>query len=49
LDGAELHEWAVEAKASAAKSLPQLAAQNHVVCVKQGDEDEWFWSYFVNG
>jgi hypothetical protein len=49
LEGAELDEWAAEAKASAVKSLPQLAAQQHVACVKQGDEEEWFWNYFVNG
>ena len=49
MEDAELDEWASEAKASAVNSLPQLAAHQHVVCVKQGDEEEWFWSYFVNG
>jgi hypothetical protein len=49
LEGSDLEEWVAEAKANAAKALPQLAALEHVVCVKQGDEKEWFWNYFVNG
>jgi hypothetical protein len=44
-----LDEWVAEAKANAVKSLPQFAAQKNVVCVKQGEEEEWFWSFFVNG
>ena len=49
LEGSELDEWVAEAKANAVKSLPQFAAQKNVVCVKQGEEEEWFLSYFVNG
>jgi Tfp pilus assembly protein PilP len=49
LEGSDLEDWVAEAKANAAKTLPQLAALEHVVCVKQGDEKEWFWNYFVNG
>ena len=49
LEDSDLEEWAAEAKAKAAKALPQLVAQKHVVCVKQGDEEEWFWNFFVNG
>jgi hypothetical protein len=49
LEGSDLEEWVAEAKANAAKALPKLAALEHVVCVKQGDEQEWFWNYFVNG
>lgn len=49
LEDSDLKEWAAGAKASAVQALPQLAAQKLVVCVKQGDEEEWFWNYFVNG
>ncbi len=44
-----LDEWAAQARAIAVKSLPQLAFQKQVVCVKQGDEENWFWNFFVNG
>ena len=49
LEPPALDEWANQARAVAVKSLPQLASQRQVVCVKQGDEEDWFWNYFVNG
>jgi hypothetical protein len=49
LEGSDLDDWAADAKASAVEALPQLSAQKHVVCVKQGEEEEWFWNYFTNG
>jgi hypothetical protein len=49
LEDTELDDWAVQAKATAVKSLPQLASLRRVICVKEGHEEDWFWSYFVNG
>ncbi len=49
LEPSALDDWASQAIAIAVNSLPQLASQKQVVCVKQGEEEDWFWNYFVNG